>query len=176
MMPIGPLMIEHRLIEKMIGLLEKELYSIENANKANSSFIYSAIDFFRTYADRTHHGKEEDILFKELAKKPLSAEHKKIMEELVAEHVIARKNVKGLVEANQRYSQGESQALSDIAGYLRTLAELYPMHIQKEDKRFFMPVMDYFSKKEQDTMLQAFFEFDKGMIHEKYMKVVEQYK
>jgi hemerythrin-like domain-containing protein len=182
MMPIGPLMIEHRLIERMIGLLEKELYSIENTKKANPDLIYSAVDFFRTYADRTHHGKEEDILFKELGNKSLSAEHRKIMDELIAEHVIARQNVKGLFEANQKYSKGENKALSDITTHLKTLTKLYPAHIQKEDKRFFIPAMDYFSSKEQQAMLKAFLDFDKSLIHgketihEKYRNVVERYQ
>lgn len=176
MKPIGPLMIEHRLIEKMIGFLEKELCNIETSKKANSEFICSAVDFFRTYADRTHHGKEEDILFKELNKKPLSAEHRKIMDELIAEHVIARQNVKGLLEATQKYSMGENRSLENIASHLKAIIGLYPAHIQKEDKRFFIPVMDYFSAKEQQAMLTAFFNFDKGMIHEKYRNMVEGFK
>lgn len=182
MMPIGPLMIEHRLIERMIGLLEKELYSIENTKKTNPKLIDSAVDFFRTYADRTHHGKEEDILFRELGNKPLSSEHRKIMDELMAEHVIARQHVKGLFEANQKYSIGESHALLDISTHLKKLTQLYPAHIQKEDQRFFIPVMDYFSSKEQKAMLKAFLDFDKSMadgkgtIHDKYRKIVEQYE
>jgi hypothetical protein len=34
--------------------------------------------------------------------------------------------------------------------------------------------MEYFSKKEQDTMLEEFWDFDKEMIHVKYQKVVEE--
>ena len=181
-MPIGPLMIEHRLIERMVGLLEKELCSIENTKKANSELIYSAVDFFKSYADRAHHGKEEDILFKELGNKLLSIEHRKIMDELKAEHVIARQHVKGLFEANQKYSKGESHALLDISTHLKKLTKLYPAHIQKEDQRFFIPVMDYFSAKEQDDMLKAFLDFDKSLtldnetIHDKYRNVVERYE
>jgi hemerythrin-like domain-containing protein len=182
MMPVGPLMIEHRLIERMVSLLEKELYNIETSKKANQELIYSAVDFFRTYADKTHHGKEEDILFKELDRKPLKLEHRKIMDELLEEHVIARQNVKGLLEANQKYSKGESHALLDISTHLKKLAKLYPAHIQKEDQRFFIPVMDYFSAKEQEDMLKAFLDFDKSLtldnenIHDKYRKIVEQYE
>ena len=76
-MPVGPLMIEHRLIERMIALIEKELQSIEASEKVNLPFTDSAIDFIKTYADRTHHGKEEDILFKNLEEKTISGDHKK---------------------------------------------------------------------------------------------------
>ena len=56
---------------------------------------------------------------------------------------------------------------------LKTLTEFYPGHIEKEDKHFFFPIMEYFSKDEQDVMLAEFYEFDRNMIHEKYNKVAE---
>jgi hemerythrin-like domain-containing protein len=69
MKPIGPLMIEHRLIERMVKLLAAELEKIKKMSYANISLVNVGVDFFRTYADRTHHGKEEEILFRELHKK-----------------------------------------------------------------------------------------------------------
>ena len=74
MKPIGPLMWEHRVIEKMIGVLRNEIRTITEKSDVNVVLIEQAIDFFRTYADRTHHGKEEDILFRDLARKALSPE------------------------------------------------------------------------------------------------------
>jgi len=173
MKPIGPLMWEHRLIERMVKLLDRALGQMDKQNKANTEFITIAVDFFRTYADRTHHGKEEDILFRDLAKKQLSAEHKKIMSELVAEHIYARKTVSALVDAKSRYSEGELKYLKDIVGHITELVRFYPAHIEKEDKHFFYPILDYFSKQEQDDMLNEFWEFDRKIIHEKYQKVVE---
>jgi len=82
MMPIGPLMIEHRLIEKMIEAMRTQLLRWERSGQVDPLFIDTAVDFIRTYADRCHHGKEEGILFRDLGGKPLSGEHKSIMEEL----------------------------------------------------------------------------------------------
>ena len=48
------------------------------------------------------------------------------------------------------------------------------MHIEKEDKHFFIPAMDYFSRDEQQKMLDEFREFDRKMIHEKYRAMVGQ--
>jgi hemerythrin-like domain-containing protein len=79
MKPIGPLMWEHRLIEKMLHIFNREIQRISELNKINTIFIESAVDFFRTYADRTHRGKEEDSLFRDLVKKNLSPEHDRIM-------------------------------------------------------------------------------------------------
>mgnify|MGYP000055270791 CR=1 FL=1 len=74
MQPIGPLMHEHRLIEKIIPLIEKQLKAVRQKGEVNGRFIEGTVDFFRTYADRTHHGKEEDILFTALREKELSSE------------------------------------------------------------------------------------------------------
>jgi len=53
------------------------------------------------------------------------------------------------------------------------LVNLYPKHIEKEDKRFFLPVMSYFTREEKDSMLQEGFAFDQNLIHEKYKEVVQ---
>ena len=175
MKPIGPLMREHRLIERMIEVIKEELRRTREENRVDPGFIEAAVDFFRIYADRTHHGKEEDILFRDLTKKQLSPEHKKVMDELNEEHIFARKTVGSLNNAKESYAQGNIESsLKDIIGYIEELIKFYPMHIEKEDKHFFYPCMKYFNEKEQDAMLEEFWDFDKKMIHEKYQKVVEE--
>jgi len=175
MKPIGPLMWEHRLIEHMVDLLRLEIDRITGRKTANVILIEQAADFFRTYADRTHHGKEEEILFRDLAQKKMSPEHGKIMDELVREHVHGRELVRRLVEAKDLYVNGYAEALPHIARELKELVDFYPRHIEKEDKHFFFPCLDYFTGTEQDRMLQEFRDFDRNMIHEKYRTVVESF-
>ena len=175
MKPIGPMMWEHRLIEKMLKLFGGEIKNIDESKKVDTVFIDTAVDFIRTYADRTHHGKEEDILFRDLAKKNLSLEHARIMGELIEEHKYARKTVGRLVAARERYLGGEDTS-QEVMDCLQELARFYPQHIEKEDKHFFFPCMNYFTKEEQDAMLSEFYEFDRKMIHEKYAKLVEDLK
>ncbi len=57
----------------------------------NPEFIDSAVDFISVYADRCHHGKEEEILFRDLAKKKMNEEDTRIMNELIEEHIWGRK-------------------------------------------------------------------------------------
>jgi hemerythrin-like domain-containing protein len=172
MMPIAPLMIEHRLIERMIDVMKEELLLIEKEKKVDPEFIEIAVDFIRTYADRCHHGKEEDILFRDLGGKKLTDEHRRTMEELTEEHRWARKVTGRLVEANTRYVQGNREALSVIGDCIKTLVEFYPRHIEKEDRHFFIPCMDYFTDAEKGAMLREEWEFDKTLIHEKYRNMV----
>src|SRR5512135_1335781 len=99
MTPIGLLMIEHRLIERMIRLLKQQLEQVGKVKKADPVFIDTAVDFVRQYADRCHHGKEEHILFRDLTKKGLSDNHRAVIEELLDEHVRARKATGNLIDA-----------------------------------------------------------------------------
>jgi len=173
MMPIGYLMIEHRLIERMIRLMINELKNI-NEKKLNLDFIDTAVDFIKSYADKCHHGKEEDILFRDLSQRKISSEHKKIMEELIREHKMGRAAVGKLVEAKGKYARGEQPALGQIKDQIKWLTEFYPKHIVKEDKGFFIPSMGYFTKQEQEKMLSEFCQFDGPRIQPKYREIVEK--
>jgi hemerythrin-like domain-containing protein len=87
MKPIGHLMWRYRLIEKILASLSARIDKIEKNKKINPVIIDIVVHFIRTYADRTHQGKEEGILFRDLAKKELTPELEKIMQELINEHV-----------------------------------------------------------------------------------------
>ena len=167
-------MIEHRLIERMITLVQQKLNQIESTNQVNPLFIDTVVDFIRIYADRTHHGKEEDILFKKLSNKQMSDQNRRIMDELVNEHVLGRKTTKELVEANAQYRAGEKTALAVIVSKLKRLVDFYPKHIEKEDKVFFPAYMQYLSDEEDQLMLKEFYDFDREMIHEKYKFVLQE--
>jgi hemerythrin-like domain-containing protein len=174
MMPVGPLMIEHRLIERMIEVMRKELINTEKGDNLNPHLIGLAVEFIQTYADKCHHGKEENILFRDLKKKNLQREHRRIMEELIEEHRWGRETTKKLVEANLRYVNGEKEAARDIVNFTRELVIFYPKHIEKEDRHFFIPCMKYFTDEEKEHMLTEEWEFDKNFIHEKYKDVVTE--
>ncbi|MBN1434446.1 hemerythrin domain-containing protein [Candidatus Fermentibacterales bacterium] len=170
----GPLMIEHRLIERMISIVREAIARIDGEGSIEPGLVETAVDFIRTYADRTHHGKEEDILFRELDKRPLSERDRRVMRELIEEHAFGRETVRALVEANARYREGDASALRDISRHLGTLTSFYPRHIEKEDKDFFPASRAYLTQEEDQAMLREFMAFDQRMIHEKYESLVER--
>lgn len=172
-MPIQPLIVEHRLTERMIAVMEWRVADMESIGAADIGFIDAAVDFLHTYADRCHHGKEEHILFRELGRKPLSAEHRQVLDELVAEHVFARTTTERLVEARNRYAAGEASAHADIAACLHMFVEFYPKHIAKEEHGFFRPVLSYFAPEELDRMLAEEDEFDRRFVQVTYAKLVK---
>jgi hemerythrin-like domain-containing protein len=176
MMPIGPLMIEHRLIERMIRVMKAILEDIRNRQEVDPVQVDRIIHFISAYADRCHHGKEEEILFRELSRKNISTQHRVIMQGLLDDHRLGRKLTRSLLEANQRYQNGAAAALSEIAAGLRLLIEFYPRHIQKEDRDFFIPVMGYFSQEEKEAMIKAGYESDSRLLHEEYAELVKNFE
>ena len=171
-LPVDVLVTEHKLILQAVGLIEREIEQIQNNNAVDHNFIATAVDFFRTYADRFHHGKEEGILFRELSQRQLKDTDQKIMKDLMIEHTFARRTVTALEKEMESYVSGQKEALNEVLDSLRTLVKLYPEHIQKEDKHFFYPCMRYFSKQEQQEMQGNFLEFNRNFTDKKYKQII----
>src|SRR3989344_9505885 len=56
---------EHKNILRVTEAIERECEQISSGKTVNEDFFTKVIDFIRNYADKLHHAKEEDILFKE---------------------------------------------------------------------------------------------------------------
>jgi hemerythrin-like domain-containing protein/rubredoxin len=173
MLPIALLMIEHRQIERMIPLLHDEARRARVGN-IDVDRIDALVDFIRTYADKCHHGKEEDILFEALRDKPMTKEGRAVMERLIKDHETSRAKVRTVMEATRRYRQSDAGSLNDIANGLENLADIYPQHIAIEDKDFFIPSMTLFSKEERSRMMAQFQNFDRNLIHQLYRTRMDQ--
>ena len=173
MWPIGPLMHEHRLIERLLAVLEGEIAHLEAGGPADLEMLGQAAEFFRSYADRCHHGKEEDILFRDLKNIALPPELGRIMAELEEEHRQGRAQVGALLQARQRLAQGQEEARPDLLVALKWLTGFYPVHIRKEDKQFFFPVMELFDEAAKAAMLAEFQRFDQELVHEFFRQRVE---
>ena len=172
MLPIAPLMIEHRLIERMIAVIRKEIGRIESGGEIDPGFIDDAVDFIRTYADRCHHGKEEDILFRDLGRKELTSYDRIMVEELKEDHRKGRENTALLVAAKEKYIRGDKDQAGKILDEMKFFVDFYPKHIEKEDKHFFMPSMSLFTEDEKDAMMREETAFDERLIHVIYKEKV----
>jgi len=178
MLPIGPLMKEHRKTERMITLISNEADRLSKDNEAepDPEFVFDALMFLREYVDDCHHGKEEDILFEALKDREISDEHKEIMGRLIEDHQRGRELASSLEEATERWEDGEGEARGDVIDALAGLADLYPDHIATEDDDFFIPVMDYFSDKEKEDMMEDMWDFDHDLFTEMYEGCITEYE
>ncbi|MHB9033230.1 MAG: hemerythrin domain-containing protein [Anaerolineae bacterium] len=169
----GPLMVEHRLIEKLIALIDSQLAQARRNGTIDPYFIDTAVDFMLIYADRTHHGKEEEIYFKALASLPLSEADAGVMKQLIGEHAKFRDTSAALAAANTRYRAQDPAAFSELVTLLQTFVDFYPGHIAMEDKVFFPAAHAYLSDAQEQALLAEFWEFDRKLIHDKYKQVVQ---
>ena len=166
-------MIEHRLIERMVALMRDRLEGLKAGAEPDTDFIERASDFLAVYADRCHHGKEEDILFRDLRDKDLTHEHRRVMDGLVSDHQFARAQKRAMLAASRRFAAGEQGAADEVRESLEALVNLYPDHIATEDDEFFPAAMAYLTQDEQAAMLEEFREFDRQLIHETHKAIVE---
>lgn len=120
--PMRKLVDEHTFIKKLLAAIPQIAESIDVSNEEDKQLIIDSVDFIRSYADRYHHAKEEDILFKKFG------EGLEIIKAMLEEHQIGRDHVKGVLEALER-SDNRS-----IREHLTAYQELLKEHIRKEDE------------------------------------------
>lgn len=126
------LVAEHRLILRMIAVLEKRARLTREGLFNDYRFYLEAVDFIRNYADRFHHAKEEDVLFAALVENGMPRENSPVAAMLM-EHDHGRRLVKGMEEAAQEALAGEPGRDEGIAVNALGYVELLREHIAKED-------------------------------------------
>ncbi len=173
MTPIAPLLVEHRLIGRVISLLAKEAKRVESGGPPNPLFIDNVVDFVRVFADRYHHVKEEDILFGEAQKKPLPEELARVVQELTQDHRRQRAVVQELADANAEFARGNKATVPAMIEAMKTFIDFYSHHMEKEDRQFFSPVMAYFNEAEKQAMLEKEIAIDRILIPERFAVMVE---
>lgn len=173
MLPVEILISEHSLILLFVNLIEKEIQEIKGTKVFKPSLISAVVDFFKIYADKYHHGKEEGILFKGLSQKKLSEAGHKMMIDLIMEHAFARKKIHRLESVKESYVEGKTEMVQDALQLFNDLITLYPKHIEKENSQFFYQSMKYFTQEEQNDMLERSRQFDQNFTNKHYKQIVD---
>lgn len=128
----GALVAEHRLILRMIALLEKNAPRTVEGSYLNWKFYLDGIDFIRQYADHFHHAKEENVLFKALIDNGMPKENSPVAAMLM-EHDQGRSFVRAMEVAVLEAQAGSADARQAIAANALEYAALLRDHISKED-------------------------------------------
>lgn len=92
----------------------------------NFSDFESILEFIKNFTDTCHHGKEEDLLFKELEKAGMPKEGGPI-EVMLLEHNLGRNYVKELEKGVKE--KNSQKIIENAQNYIELLTE----HIKKED-------------------------------------------
>lgn len=167
---------EHRFIAKVVsasGLLADKLETGEHVEVVT---LQNLVEFMRTYADRCHHGKEENLLFPALEKRGVPM-HGCPVEALIREHGVGRTLVKGLAEAADAHQRGDVSAKEALIKNLRGIWELYPNHIWKEDYLLFPMSNKVLSPEDQQSLYQEFEHVEEAVgrdVHQRLEQLSEQ--
>jgi len=146
--PMKKLVDEHVLIKRWITLIPQVLELLNVESPEDLRIISEGADFIRSYADKFHHAKEEDILFKYFD------ENLDVLRTMLKDHTKARSHVKALIEAVEKKDK------KGIVEHLNAYRELLTEHIKKEDEILY-PWMDRnLSVKEVGELFSKFNEVD----------------
>jgi len=152
---------EHQNILKIIEILECKC-DLLGQEEINKEFFEKVIRFIRNYADKFHHAKEEDILFKEFNKcAEEGCVHCNPVEQMLLEHELGRGFVKGMEDGLR---EGNKKKLTENAGgYCQLLRE----HILKEDSILYPMADEALSQNTQKSMGKKFKKVESKMKTEK---------
>lgn len=140
---------EHDIIRKGLRILESICQKIEKNENVPSKDIEGMLEFFRVFADKCHHGKEEDVLFPELEKAGMPRKGGPIGVMLI-EHDLGRKYVANMVDSLSR---------KDYKSFIMNAREyinLLNLHIDKENNVLFVMADKYLSEAQQKKVLEEF--------------------
>ncbi|MRR37332.1 cation-binding protein [bacterium] len=169
---------EHRLILRMLALLERNAPLTAAGRYTNYRFYRDAVDFIRSYADRFHHAKEEDILFEALIANGMPRENSPVAAMLL-EHDQGRAYVRAMEEAALAAEAGDASRTGVLAenalAYLTMLRE----HIDKEDTILYPLAERVIPEKLRDGIIAGYAAAEARTpadFEQKYRELVEHYE
>lgn len=148
---IKELVDEHLLIKRWLALIPAVTKKMDLASPQDKKLILDGVDFIRSYADRFHHAKEEDILFKYFDA------DLDIIKTMLADHETGRGHVRGLVEA---VGQGDKK---NAAEHLGAYMKLLKQHIKKEDEILYPWMENNLSMRQIGELFAKFQEADERL-------------
>jgi hemerythrin-like domain-containing protein len=161
----------------MLELIRTAAVKLAAGEEVNPNVFAKGLDFFRNFADRCHHGKEERHLFAKLVEKGVPQQGGPVGV-MLAEHEEGRSHIRGMAEALTRLQAGESGAARDLAAHAQAYVDLLSAHIRKEDTVLF-PLADRLLTPEEQAELEEIFarveteEMGEG-VHERYHRLIHE--
>ena len=176
MKPTDILSNEHRVIEQVLDCLDKMVTRSAEQQKLEELPAKQAVDFFRNFADRCHHGKEEAHLFPTMEAKGFSRDDGPTGV-MLAEHEQGRQHVRAMDAAIEAASQGDPGALKNFTENAQQFSQLLRGHIEKEDHCLFTMATQALSDQEQCDLLMIFDQVDSEEFgtatHAKYLQMAD---
>ena len=153
--PTQILMAEHELILEALDALEKKVAAIQAGAAPDRAYFDKAVNFLRGFADKCHHRKEENLLFKRMTERGFPVQGGPIGV-MLSEHEAGRAFIRGIAEGAAKLGTGPvaaRQIVENARGYI----DLLRAHIGKENNVLF-PMADRALSPEDQAYLTKEFE------------------
>lgn len=177
MLPTDELKNEHRVIERMLRVVSAAADRVRTGDSVDAKLFADAVDFFKNFADKCHHGKEESLLFERMIQRGMPREQGPIAVMLV-EHEEGRAHVRRISEISS--SELSKRNMLEMVEHIRSYVRLLYAHIQKEDAVLYPMADKMFSKKDQEDLERAFKKVEESVTgsgaHERYHRMVESWE
>ena len=170
---------EHENILKLLTVIQKACCGILDGRDVNDGDFRKIIQFARNYADKHHHGKEEQILFQEMSDHLGEIGVKLIQHGMLVEHDLGRLHISELEKALDQY-QNDPQTifklgiLTEAMGYVNLLLR----HIDKENQVVYTYAEKNLSPdilQSVDKRVKAFeIEAEQNQTQETYLKILQE--
>jgi hemerythrin-like domain-containing protein len=145
------------LILRGLAVLEKVAGRLAGGNSVAPGTVEKLVEFFRNFADRCHHGKEEAMLFPalEAAGLPRYGGPTGVM---LYEHDEGRACVRGIAGAVAHLA-ADPAAAGEIVEHARQFITLLRAHIDKENDVLFIMADSILSPEAQQELLERYGRF-----------------
>jgi hemerythrin-like domain-containing protein len=167
---------EHKVILRMVKVLNGMHKRLESGGSVDTAALTEVVDFFRAFADKGHHAKEEDVLFPTLEKNGVRSQGCPIGT-LTGEHKQGRALMTALTDAIDKYAKGDPTAKASISAILKGAIDLYTDHIWREDYLLFPMTEKVLPKPELDALTMRFKEVETKFgsdFQNRYEEIVEK--
>jgi hemerythrin-like domain-containing protein len=151
MKAVDLMMEEHRLIERMLRVLEDAAGILDRGGAVPPGMLAGMLEFIQQYADAGHHAKEEDIFFPALAAYGVTPEASTIGA-FQAQHESGRLLVREMLRALPGVNRGERAACQAFAASAVEYVALLREHIRLEDRHFVEYAEEYLSPEEDAAL------------------------
>ena len=153
--PTEQLIEEHKSILKMLGIVDQVCNVLELGEAVPYEHLDQIVEFIKLFADKTHHGKEEDLLFPAMEAVGFPRESGPIGVMLM-EHEQGRAFVSRLDKAVTQYKNGEQVAVDTLVRNARGYVHLLTQHIDKENNILFPMADSSIPIVKQEALLDEF--------------------
>lgn len=151
MTSIEILMAEHRNIERVLDSLDTFADRVDADGLSDPASLAKFVDFIANYADHSHHGKEEDILFTAMNEIGFPSDGGPVGV-MLAEHDQGRGLVAALRGASQTEGTWDETQRNVVVNAARGFSSLLRQHIMKEDQVLYPMAMSNFDQGLRDRV------------------------